>query len=222
MDIMDIIRARHSVRSYLDKPIEENLKEKIRAEADAVNAESGLRFVPVFDEPLAFAGMLARYGSFKGCRNYIVAIGKKDDDERIGYFGERLVLFLQGLGLNSCWVALTYNKRKVDVEAQEGNKIHVVIAMGYGDGCGVSHKNAPKEKLCEVKVGYEPEWFTVAMEAAMLAPTALNHQKFRITLESDGTVSARALIAPYADMDLGIVKYHFELGAAYAGKNFRF
>lgn len=222
MDIMEIMRARHSVRRYLDKPIEEEKRVKINAEAEAVSRESGLIFTPVFDEPKAFAGMMARYGSFKGCQNYIVAIGEKDDDEAIGYFGERLVLFLQSIGINSCWVALTYSKSKVSVNIPQGKKIHVVIAMGYGDGEGAAHKNAPKEKLCRVKGISEPKWFEVAMEAAMLAPTALNHQKFCITLEEDGTVSAKALVAPYAEMDLGIVKYHFELGAAYAGHSFRF
>jgi len=222
MEIMEIMRARHSVRRYLDKTIETEKKTLILNEAQTVSRESGLMFIPVFDEPEAFAGMMARYGSFKGCKNYIVAIGEKDEDEAIGYFGERLVLFLQSIGINSCWVALTYSKGKVKVNIPNGKKIHVVIAMGYGDGEGVAHKNAPKEKLCRIKGVSEPEWFRVAMEAAMLAPTALNHQKFCITLEDDGTVSAKALVAPYAEMDLGIVKYHFELGAAYAGHDFRF
>lgn len=72
-----------------------------------------MRIQLVTDEPEAFRGFLARRGHFVGVRNYIAFVGQKDDtlDERTGYYGERLVLLAQQLGLNTCWVAATYRKK---------------------------------------------------------------------------------------------------------------
>ena len=72
------------------------------------------------------------------------------------------------------------------------------------------------EQLCRLEEeGMEmPAWFRAGMEAAMTAPTAVNQQKFLLTLMRDGeTVKAKALMGPCSKMDLGIVKYHFEIGA---------
>ena len=133
--------------------------------------------------------------------------------EDVGYHGEKLVLLAQRLGLNTCWVALTYNKRKARVDIREGERLYVVIALGYGENQGVPHKDRPLAEVCTVEVPM-PDWFRAGVEAAMLAPTAINQQKFHLTLIEGNTVKAEALKGPYAQMDLGIVKYHFELGAA--------
>jgi hypothetical protein len=68
------------------------------------------------------------------------------------------------------------------------------------------------EGLCECD-GEMPEWVRGGVEAAMNAPTALNQQAFKLTLVGKNKVKAEATAARYAKMDLGIVKYHFELGA---------
>lgn len=53
-------------------------------------------------------------GFFSNVRNYVALIGKKDAalDEKIGYYGEKIALRAQQLGLNTCWVALTFSKGK--------------------------------------------------------------------------------------------------------------
>ena len=58
-----------------------------------------------------------------------------------------------------------------------------------------------------------PDWFRKGMEAAQLAPTAVNQQKFLFTLSDGNTVTAKAIGGFYDKVDLGIVKYHFEIGA---------
>ena len=136
----------------------------------------------------------------------------------IGYHGERLVLLAQQLGLNTCWVALTYSKGKVPVECAPGEKLRIVIALGYGETQGVPHKGKPITSLCRVN-GRMPEWFRRGMEAAALAPTAINQQKFRFTLVEPNTVKAGTAFGPYAKIDLGIAKLHFETGAG--TENFR-
>ncbi len=54
------------------------------------------------------------------------------------------------------------------------------------------------------------------MKAAMLAPTAINQQKFYFELLPDNCVRAICKSGPYAKMDLGIVKYHFEKGKEFS------
>ena len=216
MDLNDAMRTRHSVRKYLPKPIEEEHASLLRAEIARLEAESGLRFTLFLDEPEAFSGKLAHYGSFSHCRNYITITGAKGRDEDVGYFGEKLVLYAQQIGLHTCWVALTYNHRKIKVEPAKGEKMHIIISIGYGANRGLPHKNKPIEQLCRMEDASAsmPDWFRAGAEGAMTAPTAMNQQKFQLTLMRDGvTVKAKALLGPYAKMDLGIVKYHFEIGA---------
>lgn len=211
MTIYEAMNARHSVRKYTERPIEQEKIDVLLAKINEINAETGLNVQLILDEPKAFSGTLAKYGHFSGCKNYFCISAADGRDEEIGYYGEKLVLLAQTLGLNTCWVVLTYSKRAVPALLRDGEKVQVVISLGYGEHEGREHKNKPLESLCECE-GEMPEWFKNAMEAALTAPTALNQQKFKFTL-SGNTVKATCANVPYAKMDLGIVKYHFELGA---------
>lgn len=213
MDLAEAIEQRHSVRSYTEQRIEGEVLAELQKEVAACNEESGLNIQLIVDEPEAFSGFKAHYGKFSNVRNYLGLIGKKEDglDEKIGYYGERLVLKAQQLGLNTCWVALTYSKRKSKCVVEKGEKMVCVIALGYGATQGVAHKSKPVSSLCRTD-GDMPAWFAAGMNAAILAPTAINQQKFRLTLE-DNKVHAESMGGPYASVDLGIVKHHFEIGA---------
>lgn len=208
MDILEIMKARHSVRQYSGKKIEKRMRETLISLASECNKESGLHIQIIFDEPKCFDSMMAHYGKFSGVENYIALVGKKGAgmDEKAGYYGEKLVLKAQELGLNTCWVAMTHGKSTAEIK--KGEKLACIIALGYGATQGEAHNNKPVEKLCNCVSGM-PEWFAKGMEAALLAPTAMNQQKFYFTLEN-GTVSAGTRKGFYTKMDLGIVKYHFE------------
>ena len=213
MDLMEAMKARHSVRRYLDKPIEPEALEALQAEIDACNKEGGLHIQLVTNEPKAFDSFMAHYGKFSGVTNYIVLIGKKGDrlDELCGYYGERLVLKAQQLGLNTCWVAMSYKKVNGAFQINKGEKLTVVIALGYGKTQGVQHKSKPAEAVSNLNSN-SPEWFKSGVESALLAPTAMNQQKFTLNLDN-GKVTAKAGTGFYTKIDLGIVKYHFEIGA---------
>ena len=111
MNLSEAIRERHSVRSYLTKAIDGDVKTDLLSFIDQCNQESGLHMQLVTDEPKAFDGFMAHYGKFSGVTNYIALIGKKGKDleETCGYYGEKVALKAQQLGLNTCWVALTYS-----------------------------------------------------------------------------------------------------------------
>lgn len=213
MDILTAINERHSVRRYKEIPIEKDKLDVLFAEVEKCNKESGLHIQLVTDEPRAFTGALASYGHFSGVSNYIVLVGKKSDtlEETAGCYGERLVLLAQTLGLNTCWVALTFSKRKARFDVRKGEKLVCVISLGYGEYQGKAHKNRPIEEICPC-YDASPDWFKAGVDAAMLAPTAINQQKFTFSL-SGNTVTALELKGPCSKIDLGIVKYHFEVGA---------
>lgn len=213
MDILNIMEKRHSVRSYLDKVIE---REKVEALNELIlqcNKEGNMNIQLCTNEPQAFSGLMAHYGKFKNVNNYIAIVGKKDDtfDERAGFYGEKVVLKAAELGLNTCWVALTYSKSKVKCTVNKGEKLVCVISLGYGETQGVPRKSKSISELAKVQ-GELPVWFEKGMKAAQLAPTATNQQKFLISYDGH-KVQAKSLGGFYSKIDLGIVKCHFELAA---------
>lgn len=214
LDMMEAIRRRHSVRQYKEVPIEEALVSALQQELDACNREGDLHFQLVLNEPKAFDSRMAHYGRFRGVTNYIALVGKKcsDLEEKCGYYGERVVLRAQQLGLHTCWVALTYKKIPEAFRVESSEKFTVVISVGHGRNHGMSRKSKTAEEVSNVSPN-TPVWFRAGVEAALLAPTAVNQQKFMLTYHKDGRVSAKAGLGFYTKIDLGIVKYHFEVGA---------
>ena len=219
MTLQEAITARHSVRKYIDKEIPVDIVTVLQDKIVEYNKVGNLNIQLVLNETRAFTGMLS-YGSFSGVRNYFVMVGKKgaDLDERVGYYGEQLVLLAQTLGLNTCWVGLSYRKVPEAYNVGKDEKLACMIALGYGETQGVSHKIKTIEQVSNAS-DLTPAWFKRGVEAALLAPTAVNQQKF--SFEYVGMSNNRHLVRAkkgfsmigYTQMDLGIAKYHFEIGA---------
>ncbi len=227
MTLLEAIQARHSVRAYKGQPLTDEDARALQEKIDEVNREGRLHIQLIRNEPKAFRGPFARYGKFRGVTDYLVMAGVKADDldDRIGYYGEQLVLFAQTIGLNTCWVGLSYTKIPGTYVLYEGEVIQAYISIGYGETQGVSHKIKRIEQVSNVSET-TPDWFRRGVEAALLAPTAINQQKFSFEyLPAEGGKSARVLakrhfsLVGYTQMDLGIAKYHFELAAG--TENFR-
>lgn len=205
MEILEIMKNRHSVRQYTDQMIEPSKREEMNAWIKAVNVESKLSIQAFYDEPKCFNSFMAHYGKFKNVKNYIAIVGSKNDQEKAGYYGEKIVLKCQELGLNTCWVAMTHGKSKAEIK--KGQKLLIIISLGYGETQGVPHKSKSISELG--KADKNTEWFNKGMQAVCLAPTAVNQQKFLFELKN-GKVTAKNLGGFYSKIDLGIVKYHFE------------
>lgn len=215
MTLQEAITARHSVRKYIDKEIPADIVTALQDKIAEYNKVGNLNIQLVLNETRAFTGMLS-YGSFSGVRNYFVMVGKKgaDLDERVGYYGEQLVLLAQTLGLNTCWVGLSYRKVPEAYNVGKDEKLACMIALGYGETQGVSHKIKTIEQVSNAS-DLTPAWFKRGVEAALLAPTAVNQQKFSFEYvgvkDNWHIVKARKgfSIIGYTGMDLGIVKCHF-------------
>ena len=221
MTLLEAIHARHSVRKYKDESIPEEVLAVLRNKVWEINREAGLHVQLVAGEPKAFSGLIC-YGTFSGVTNYFVMAGKKGDDldEKIGYYGEQLVLLAQTLGLNTCWAGVSYSKIPGTYELEDGEKIGCYIALGYGQTQGSGHKVKDVREISNAS-DLTPKWFRKGVDAALLAPTAVNQQKFYLEYLGfrDYSKLPKVLAKPvfsmigYSKMDLGIVKYHFELGA---------
>ena len=217
MTLLEAIQARHSVRRYRPGPLAPDVRQALEAKVREVNAAAGLHVQLIYDEPRAFTGVFA-YGKFSGVTNYLVMAGRKapDLDERIGYYGEQLVLLAQQLGLNTCWAGLSYRKVDDTYTLADGEKICCYIALGYGLTQGTARKSKSAEQVSNVGPD-SPQWFRDAISAVLLAPTAINQQKFRFSYTGSGTrVIAHRLfsLVGYTQMDMGIAKLHFEIAAA--------
>ena len=217
MDVREAVRARHSVRKYKDTPIPDGLVDELNTLIRSCNEESGLHLQLILDDPECFNTLLNHYGWFSNVRHYIAVAGPKalpDLEERGGYYGQKLVIAAQQAGLNTCWVAGTYKKGKCKAELREGEELVCVIAIGYGENEGKRHKSKPLSRLCSVPEEEMPGWFRNGVKAAMMAPTAMNQQKFIISLEGDEPVITAGR-GPMTLIDLGIVKYNFEAASGH-------
>lgn len=213
--LLQAIAERHSVRRYRAVPVAEEVVECLRAEVESINRRCGFSFSVVTNEPRSFKNVFA-YGKFENAVNYIIVAAPRGDaaSRLCGAEGERLVLALQAMGLNTCWVGLSYTKTSPAFNVPQGHKVRCVISFGYGQTQGPTRKTKSIEQLSNADAD-SPEWFLAAMRAVQLAPTAINQQKFHFTLNPDGTVAPRPLfsLVGYTQIDLGIAICHFNLAA---------
>lgn len=221
MNQLEAILQRHSVRAYTDKPVPVPAARRLEELAARCNREGDLHIQLMLGEPRAFSTWRARYGGFRNVANYFAVVGRDDTplfDLRCGYQGERLVLAAQQEGLNTCWVAISFSRRRCPVQLGRGEKIAFAITLGYGVDQGTPHVSRPIETLCALPQGLSlaqaPEWFRAGMQAASLAPTAVNAQNFLVRLHDDlRHVSVRPTSGAYAETGTGIARCHFEAGA---------
>lgn len=214
MTLQEAMKECHMVRKYKDKEISPDILEKLNTNIQQNNEKYGLAMELRVNDTSAFNAVIKLILA-KGVKNFLVLSGidAPDLDEKLGYCGADFMLHAQMLGLNTWWVGGTFNRGKLNADA-DGNKVIGVIAFGYGESQGKQHKSKTYDDVA-VYEGKTPIWFFDGVEAALLAPTALNKQVFSIT-GKDGKVKISCNNGIFTGADLGLVKYHFELGA---GKN---
>lgn len=221
MTELEAIKSRHSIRKYKPEAIAEDVVAKLREEISRLNKLGNLNMQLVLNEPKAFKSFLA-YGKFSNVENYVMIVGKKSEnlDYRVGYYAEQLVLFAQCIGLNTCMVGLTYKKVDGAFNVKSDEKVALCIAIGYGAEEGRSHKIKTPQQVSNVSVD-SPQWFVDGVESALLAPTAVNQQKFSFEYIPPKHPGAKPEVKPvkgnslvgYTKMDLGIAMFNFEVAA---------
>lgn len=213
MSGLDAIKNRHSVRNYEAKKIEADKVEKIRAKIEELNKEGNLHLQFMEDAGKTYNKLFNKVAGLGSAPSVIACVGIDDEtlEQRVGYYGEKLVLFIQELGLNTCWAG-TFNEKNIGAEVGDGEKLVISIAVGYGKDKGKPHKSKSLEQVIEAK-GDRSYWFNKGVDMALLAPTAINQQKFTIRLNEDESVDFVDKGGIFSQVDLGIVRCHFEIGA---------
>ncbi len=114
MTDLEAIEKRVSRRTYLGEPIGEEDAAVFEEMIARFNEESGLQIQLVRDGSKAFEGFRRCYGMFSNVRSYFAMVGKYADlylNEKIGYYGEKLVLEATKRGLGTCWVGGTFDRK---------------------------------------------------------------------------------------------------------------
>ena len=225
MTFDEAILVRISNRNYLDQPLSSKEVFLLNKAINRLNTESGLHMQLICDDPEVFGSLRKSYGMFSGVRNYIALVGsRKDPDlmEKCGYYGQQLVLHATTMGLGTCWVAGTYDRSKCSCSIAPEETLCCVIAIGP-----VASQRGAKEKMIRSAIhhksktpsqlargmGDAPDWFMAGIAAVQRAPSGMNRQPILFRYTSDGAVTAEiAEETPYSEIDLGIAKFHFEIG----------
>ncbi len=219
MTLQEAMRARHMVRKYTDKPLPQDVVEQLQQRINENNEKHHLDIRLMINDTNGYQGIVKLLLA-KGVRNYFIMAGDEAPDlgERLGYAGADLMLFAQTLGLNTWWASGTFS-RKHTKAVVGGKAVQGVVAVGYGITQGVQHKLKPASDV-SLYEGVVPQWFTEGVEAALLAPTALNKLAFFVR-GNGNEVELTYKEGAFSGVDKGLVKYHFELGAGKENFNWK-
>lgn len=224
MDYLKAIARRKSRRSYMDTPIDEHKRRQIEDRIRDINECSGLCIRYIAEGAAAFEGFKHSYGMFKGVRALLVMAGPAQDahlKEKVGYYGELLVLEATDMDLGTCWVGGTFDQQSRVLKQKPEESIVCVIPIGNVQAPAlkermvykVAHRGGKTAKQMMRVQGEAPEWFLKGMQAVQQAPSARNTQKTLFTYDANGVQAKIADDYPFDLVDLGIAKLHFELAA---------
>ena len=234
------INTRISRRIYdKGKPIGAEARKRLHDVCSGFRPYSGVRVEFIGEPPDdIFANALGFYGNIKGAPAFLAFIGDTSDpnvQEKMGYTGEAAILEATSLGLGTCWVALTYNAKAVKsmIKLEKTEKLLCVSPVGYTaekwsfeekvfSGFGSNHNRKPLQSMAGGLPGSQwPDWARAAVEAARLAPSAVNRQPWGFRVEERSvTVEVKSRGPKFniaMRLDCGIAMLHIELGAMSLG-----
>lgn len=226
MTLSDAISIRTSLRSYRPDPIPLHQQRQLEKLILQCNRRSGLHIQLVCGRPEPFSSLTKSYGMLKGVHSYLVFAGPAGDPdlrEKCGYFGEMVVLTAVSMGLGTCWVGGTYDRRACLCHLAQGEELVCVAAVGLAPENlsgrerlirRVTRRSSKGAAELASGLGGAPSWFLSGIAAVQQAPSAMNRQDYRFVRREDGAVEARMTSdGPFSLVDLGIAKLHFEIGA---------
>jgi hypothetical protein len=229
---LEAVSVRRSRRVYDGRRLPDDDAEALAGACETFRPYPDARIVFLREAPgTIFTGVVGSYGKVRGAPSAFVFVAdaaSETGEEHCGYTGEGVVLEATARGLQTCWIGGSFSRSVARslVDLREGEEVRAVSPVGYavstppaGErllfGAGREKHRKPLE---EIAPGYQswPDWAKAGVDAAQLAPSAVNRQPWRFRLE-DGSVvvsaSARSLPGVSVRLDCGIAMLHFELGA---------
>jgi len=233
------IDKRRSRRQFDLKPVEAELLAHLRTICAEFKPFPHARAVLVTDPPdRVFKGIIGRYGKIRNAPAFIAFIGDMDSpyaQEQVGYTGEGIILEATALNLSTCWVGGFFRPELAAslAETSRNERVLAVTPIGHTverqsfeerlmAGFGRNHTRKPVSALVTGLGETEwPDWTRTALEAARLAPSAINRQPWRFHVEPDSiSVSVRGLGPEFnvsKRLDCGIAMLHLEVAALNCG-----
>jgi hypothetical protein len=222
------IGIRTSRRSYEGREIDSDKVKCIENLITEINSESGLSIQLIKNGKEVFNSFKSTYGLITGVKSFIALVGNKDIENvenKLGYFGEFIVLEATKLGLGTCWIGGTYDKKVAQniINFKDNENMYCIISIGH-----VKENKNLKEKLVssfsknkktfnEVLISKEkeiPTWVKSGIEAVIKAPSAINKQPWKYSFNQNIVkVYLEKENHGYEHIDVGISMAHFELGA---------
>jgi nitroreductase len=235
------IGLRRSRRRYDSIPLDPSQLNQLQAVCAGFRPYPEARAEIIKDSPdRVLRGVAGSYGKVKGAPALIAFIGDINQryvNEKIGYTGEGIILEATAMGLGTCWVGGSMFFRRGLAEsivgASKSERVFAVTPVGYAvkefsadervqTGFGMFHRRKP---LAEMVSGLDkkewPGWIKAALEAARLAPSAINRQPWRFYVEPDSiTISVNSSPLQWGiskRLDCGIAMLHIEVAALDCG-----
>jgi len=230
-----VIKRRRSRRRFDPKPLDAKLLSKMAIACTEFKPFPNARSVLVAESSdSVFKGAIGPYGKVKGAPAFIAFIGNVDDpnvNEQVGYTGEGIILEAEVLNLATCWVAGFFRREVVAslMRIGKAERVLAVTPIGHAikrqsfeeklmTGFGFTHR---RRALSGLVTGLQElewtQWVKMALEAARLAPSAVNRQPWRFNVESDSiTVSVNTSRREYGlskRLCCGIAMLHIEVAA---------
>ena len=220
------VYRRSSRRVYLNRPVAKEKVEVLKETIEKLNIEGGVSMVWIDDASDAFSGFKKSRGLFKNVRSAVLLKGGKKDAhlfEKLGYYGECIALTATAMDLGSCFVGGTFDKNSDVFSLKKEERMALVLTIGEtGDRKRLRERaihyfiHRREKSVEDLYLSYKtpPEWFLRGVKAAAKAPSAKGRQPAYfeyLSGEVRGFVSEKEW---FDILDLGIAKYHFEIGAA--------
>lgn len=236
----DAIFQRRSRRQFTGKPLTpEEVTYLIDFSQELNRNVGGARVEIVNQSPnTVFKGAIGSYGKIKGAPAYVAFVGNLEDpntQEKVGYIGECLILEATSMGLATCWVGGFFKPDVVSehITISQNERVLAVSPLGYASeqhsfeeklmsGLASGHKRKDLEILCLDGFRKDwPEWARTALTVGRLAPSAVNRQPWRFSVETNAIkISVDSVKDSYRiskRLDCGIAMAHIEIGARYEG-----
>jgi nitroreductase len=236
-----VITKRRSRRRFTTGLLSKDLLEQVRIFCNSFQPFPHVRVVLIPQPPKKiFRGALGPYGKIKGAQSVIAFIGNMISphvQEQVGYTGEGVILEMTALKLDTCWVGGFFRPEVVRLftEIKEHERVLAVTPIGYAaeklsieerlmTGFGLTHHRRPlKDLVTGLEESVWPPWIKAALEAARLAPSAVNRQPWRFHVETNSiTVSVNRFALEFGlskRLCCGIAMLHIEVAALADGRH---
>lgn len=245
--VKEAVEKRYSCRTYDNKPLSAELKNKLLSYAKALQNPYGpkIRVQLIEKESAANAQKLGTYGVINGASTYlgVTVVDAPMALEAIGYDFERLVLYATSMGLGTCWLGGTFNRSAFTeaMEIREGELFPILSPIGFP---ATRKSLAEKIMRSAVKAGSRQPWkklfykddfntplsqeksgeYSFTLEMLRLAPSAVNGQPWRVVLEEDKvhfykkhSATSELSGLDMQRIDMGIAMCHFDMAAKEQG-----